>query len=95
VPALLAVLTLLVYPIVLPVLQPETLTDVALQEINYDLGEQIGWPTFAEQVERAWESIPADERGTAIVLTGNYGEAGAIERFAPTLPTPYSGHNTW
>jgi hypothetical protein len=95
VPALLAVLTLLVYAIVLPVLQPETLADVALQEINYDLGEQIGWPTFAEQVERAWESIPADERGTAIVLTGNYGEAGAIERFAPTLPTPYSGHNTW
>lgn len=95
VPVVLAVLTVITYPIVLPVLQPATLADVALQEINYDLGEQIGWPTFAAQVERAWGTIPAEERGTAIILTGNYGEAGAIERFAPALPTPYSGHNTW
>ena len=94
-PAVLGALTLLGYPIVLPILQPATLADIALQEINYDLGEQIGWPTFAAQIERAWEAMPAQERATAIVLTGNYGEAGAIERFAPTLPTPYSGHNNW
>lgn len=94
-PAILASLTVLSVPLVLPVLPAETLAQVPLQDINYDLGEQIGWPTFAAQIERAWGTIPAEERGNAIILTGNYGEAGAIERFAPDLPTPYSGHNTW
>jgi hypothetical protein len=27
------------------------------------------------------------------VLTGNYGEAGALERFAPDLALVFSGHN--
>lgn len=95
VPAILAVLTVAGYPIVLPILPPSTLADIALQEVNYDLGEQIGWPTFVAQVEAAWGAFPAAERGSAIVLTGNYGEAGAIERFGRAIPTPYSGHNTW
>ena len=95
VPAGLALLTVAGYPIVLPVLPASTLADVPLQEANYDLGEQIGWPTFVAQIEEAWAAIPPGERATAIVLTGNYGEAGAIERYGRSLPTPYSGHNTW
>jgi hypothetical protein len=95
VPALLVALTLAGYPIVLPILPAPRLADVGLQEINYDLGEQIGWPTFVEQIEDAWAAIPEDERSTAIVLTGNYGEAGAIERYGRSLPTPFSGHNSW
>jgi hypothetical protein len=37
--------------------------------------------------------LPAGE--TVAVLTANYGEAGAIERYGPArgLPPPYSGHN--
>jgi Dolichyl-phosphate-mannose-protein mannosyltransferase len=95
VPVVLALLTVIGYPIVLPILPASTLADVPLQEIDYDLGEQIGWPTFVSQIEQAWATIPADERSTAIVLTGNYGEAGAIERYGTSVPTPYSGHVTW
>ena len=95
VPIVLALLTVVGYPIVLPILPVSTLADVPLQDIDYDLGEQIGWPVFVSQIEEAWATIPVDERGTAIVLTGNYGEAGAIERFGTGLPTPYSGHVTW
>ncbi|HEY6679554.1 MAG TPA: glycosyltransferase family 39 protein [Actinomycetota bacterium] len=95
VPAVLALLTVAGYPIVLPILPASALADVPLQEVNYDLGEQIGWPTFVSQIEEAWAQIPPAERATAIVLTGNYGEAGAIERYGTSLPTPYSGHVTW
>jgi hypothetical protein len=32
-----------------------------------------------------------------VILTGNYGEAGAIDRFGPALglPSAYSGHNAF
>ena len=32
-----------------------------------------------------------------MILTSNYGEAGAIERYGPArgLPQPYSGHNAY
>lgn len=96
VPAVLAVLTLVSVPIVLPLMPAATLADVPLQELNYDLGEQIGWPTFVDQVGDSWEAIPADERDSAAVLTASYGEAAAIERFGvERLPEPFSGHNTY
>lgn len=41
-----------------------------------------------------WQQIPADQRGRAVVFTGNYGEAGAIDRYGSALglPPAYSGH---
>jgi hypothetical protein len=37
--------------------------------------------------------LPAGE--TVAVLTANYGEAGAVDRFAPVLGPAYSGHNAY
>jgi len=37
--------------------------------------------------------VPAQQRRRTIVLGGNYGEAGAMLRFRPDIPT-YSGHNS-
>jgi 4-amino-4-deoxy-L-arabinose transferase-like glycosyltransferase len=51
---------------------------------------QVGWPRYAQQVERVAVRQPSD----AIVLTADYGEAGAIDRYAPSLAARvYSGHN--
>jgi hypothetical protein len=51
---------------------------------------QVGWPRYAQQVERVAVKQPSD----AIVLTADYGEAGAIDRYAPSLAARvYSGHN--
>lgn len=51
---------------------------------------QVGWPRYAQQVERVALKQPSD----AIVLTADYGEAGAIYRYAPSLASRvYSGHN--
>ncbi|MGH2680206.1 MAG: hypothetical protein ACRDG8_06930 [Actinomycetota bacterium] len=95
IPAALVLLTIVSLPIVLPVLPARTLADLPLQEANYDLGEQIGWPSFSAQVAHAWRSLPDDDRSRAIILTGSYGEAAAIERYAEALPGPHSGHNTY
>lgn len=80
----------------LPVVPPSALNGVLLA-MNKEPGEQVGWPDFADTVASAWERIPATERDTAVILAGNYGEAGAIERFGPErgLPQPYSPHMSY
>jgi hypothetical protein len=74
----LSVLTLVGMPIVLPILPASTLADIPLQDINYDLGEQIGWPALAREIGEAWRTLPETQRTHAMILTSNYGEAGAI-----------------
>jgi hypothetical protein len=55
------------------------------------VGETIGWPELVRGVQRAYGSVG----GRAVILTANYGEAGAIDRYGPALglPAAYSGHN--
>jgi hypothetical protein len=50
--------------------------------VNPDAGNTIGWPSFADQISR---------RASNIVITSNYGEAGALQRY--TALRVYSGHN--
>ena len=46
------------------------------------------------EVAEFYNSLPAEDRGQTAILTGNYGEAGAIDMFGPKygLPTALSGH---
>ncbi|TDO47777.1 4-amino-4-deoxy-L-arabinose transferase-like glycosyltransferase [Kribbella sp. VKM Ac-2527] len=76
----------------LPVLPTSAVN--AVLPINPEQGEQIGWPELAQTVATAWNQIPADQRATAVLFAGNYGQAGALARYGPQhgLPTPYSGH---
>jgi hypothetical protein len=39
--------------------------------------------------------LSSSEAGHTVIITSNYGEAGAIDRYGPPLglPKPYSGHN--
>jgi 4-amino-4-deoxy-L-arabinose transferase-like glycosyltransferase len=60
--------------------------------VNYDAGETVGWPRFAETIGEAYNALPAEDG--PIVLAQNYGEAGAIERYLPGVPV-YSGHNAY
>jgi 4-amino-4-deoxy-L-arabinose transferase-like glycosyltransferase len=80
----------------LPVV-PASALNGALLAVNKEPGEQVGWPGFAGTVAGAWARIPATERDTAVILAGNYGEAGAIERYGPErgLPQPYSPHMSY
>jgi len=90
-----AALSLLELPITLPVLPVSVLPDTPIVALNYDAGETIGWPAFVAEIATAYRTLPVAQRATSIVLTSNYGEAGAVDRFGPGdgLPAAYSGHN--
>jgi Dolichyl-phosphate-mannose-protein mannosyltransferase len=84
-------------PVALPLLPARTLHTTQLQKINYDLGEQIAWPRLVQLVSREYHALPAAQRARTAILTGNYGEAGAVDRYGPGLglPQAYSGHNNF
>jgi 4-amino-4-deoxy-L-arabinose transferase-like glycosyltransferase len=69
----------------------------AVVAVNADVGETIGWPDFARTVAGVARRLPREGRGRAVILTRNYGEAGAIDRFGPALGLgrAYSGHNAY
>ena len=83
--------------IALPLLPAAALARFPVQKVNYDLGEEIGWPSQVALVARAYDALPAAERSAAAVVAGNYGEAGAVDRYGPGLglPQAYSGQNNY
>jgi len=80
VPAVLLVLSAPVLVGALPLLPVSGVGPVIA--LNPDAGNTIGWPSFAEQVS---------QHASDVVITSNYGEAGALERY--TSLRVYSGHN--
>ena len=77
----------------LPVL-PASSADPVIA-VNGDVGETIGWPDFSRTVARVYQRLP--DTSHAVILAGNYGEAGAVDRYGPALGLPhaYSGHNAY
>jgi 4-amino-4-deoxy-L-arabinose transferase-like glycosyltransferase len=80
-------------PLALPLL-PLSSTKVSAK-VNEAVAETVGWPELVQQVADVVEALPAEERERVVLLTGSYGEAGAIDRFGPALglPPAHSGHN--
>ncbi len=85
----------LTVPAALPVLSPTALAASPWNGLGETLRESVGWPQLVDQVAAAYRSIPADQRSHAGIYATNYGEAGAIDRFGPSLglPPAWSGHN--
>ncbi len=81
----------------LPLVPVEQLADTPILAVNYDAGETVGWPRFAQTVAGVYDGLPAEDRAGAVVLTRNYGQAGAIDRYRADLDLPpvYSGHNSY
>ncbi|WP_239162567.1 ArnT family glycosyltransferase [Paractinoplanes rishiriensis] len=90
-----AVLTLMGVVSGLPLLPRDQLAGNIVTELNPTVAEQIGWPEYVEQVAAVHAALPAEERAGAVLIAGNYGEAGMLDRFGPRhgLPPVYSGHN--
>jgi 4-amino-4-deoxy-L-arabinose transferase-like glycosyltransferase len=88
---------LVLLPVALPVLPPSALATVPLQKASYNLGEEIGWQDLTQQVATVWRSLTPAQQRSAVILTENYGEAGAIDRYGTPshLPRAYSGHNSF
>lgn len=82
-------------PIAVPLLPLSTVPVTALA--NEAVAETTGWPQLVDQVARVVETLPPAERDRVIVLTGSYGEAGAVDLLGPPLglPPAYSPHNAY
>ncbi len=86
--ALIALLTL-------PVLPLATYAETSLPATVPDTANQVGWPRFVATVEQAVASLPADERGRAVILANDYSEASPLVLLGTGLPPVYSGHNAY
>jgi hypothetical protein len=88
----LVVLAVLPIPAMLPVLSANGYNDSVYSGINDTNLDTIGWPAVVSQVRAVVAELPAEQRRTAVVLTANYGEAGALEWYGG-VPPVFSGHN--
>ena len=79
--------------VVLPVVPVGKLARTPVPAVYYDAGETVGWPELATAVAAARDRIPAEQ--PVAVVTANYGEAGAVDRFLPRLGPAHSGHNAY
>ena len=86
----LALSALVAWPALVPVLPTRTYATSFYTAIDDTQLETIGWPEFVDTVREALEPLPDG----AVVFTGNYGEAGALEWYGVSAPI-YSGHNGW
>jgi hypothetical protein len=52
--------------------------------------EEIGWQDLGRAVARVYRSLSPQEREHTGILTGNYGEAGALNLYGPSLGIPHA-----
>ncbi len=90
-----ATATVITVFLALPVLPVQTFGQTVIPEINQAARDQVGWPEYVRTLADVYGSLSPGEQSRTILLTGNYGEAGAITRYGPEvgLPAVYSGHN--
>jgi hypothetical protein len=81
------VTTLVLTPILLPVLPADVMARSGLLKVP-TLAEMYGWPDLAHEVAAAHASLHPSERRGAMVLASNYGEAGALDLYGPGLGLP-------
>lgn len=78
-------LTLPAILIALPLLPQRALASSGVVGVNYDLGEQVAWPSYVDEIAAAYRGNHADA-----ILTSNYGEAGAVDHYGPQRGLPHA-----
>lgn len=99
--ALLGAYGLLTLPLGVPLLAPPamahygaalgvgTTTNTGMRlALPQDFADMLGWPAQAAAVAQEYARLTPDERGTAVVAAANYGEAGALDFYGPSLGLP-------
>ncbi len=94
---LVAVTSAVTLPAALPILSPRGLAASGWAGGGEQQLEMVGWPREVGLVAAVYRRLPAARRSHAVLLTGNYGEAGAIDRYRARfgLPAAYSGLNAY
>jgi hypothetical protein len=78
--------------IALPVIPVESLGATPVTAMSPVVGDTVGWEAYVTQVAAVHRAAGGAE---VPVLTTNYGEAGALDRFGPAhgITSVHSGHN--
>ncbi len=86
----------LLAPVVAPVLPARTLAAIMPSPIQ-PVADHFGWPQFVSTVATVYRNLPPSQQARTTILTGNYGEAGALDLLDPPyhLPKAISPHNTY
>ena len=108
---LLLVGIILAAPISTPLLPPPALESyIVTLGVSFDLesgkmhealpqwiADRLGWIELAAQVARVYHAMPPEERRNAVIVSNNYGEAGALELYGPAfgLPPVFCTHNSF
>jgi len=88
---------LVLLPLALPLLPEPVMARSPLAGIRKDFADTVGWHDLVGQVSAVYNGLPVAERTDTVILTDNYGEAGAINTYGPPLglPTAVSGELTY
>jgi Dolichyl-phosphate-mannose-protein mannosyltransferase len=80
---------------ILPINPTISPSNIALEN-NGDLREEIGWTDLVAAVAKVRDSLTPAERQHFAIITGNYGETGAIDFYGSAygLPQAISGTNS-
>ena len=70
--------------------------------VNPDSAETVGWSGYVHTIAGVAERMPDQDQDRTVIITSNYGEAGALSRArrmhtpdGRNLPPVYSGHNAF
>jgi hypothetical protein len=101
--AVILVTGIVIAPILLPILPPETTiayskaTGLAQPRVENRrtmsplpqlFADRCGWKEMAEAVAKVYSSVPPDQRAKAAIFGNDYGQAGAIDMYGPALGLP-------
>jgi hypothetical protein len=99
---------ILLTPLSLPVLQPETyvkytqalhlappdLETAVTGKLPQFFADRFGWPEMVQKAAEVYHSLTPEEQKVAAIFAENYGQAGAIDLYGPALglPKAIGGH---
>jgi hypothetical protein len=80
-----------------PILPASATVSVGLTKANPDLGGMMGWHEVVDQLAGVYRRLPPAQQASAVFLTGDYSEAGAISYWQNSgrIPPAISGHNSY
>lgn len=90
-----AVSTAMSCVLALPLIPLSSLGSTAVPATSSVVGDQVGWPVYVQEIADVVHALPAADQAYAVLLTSNYGEAGALDKYGAQyhLPAAYSGQN--
>jgi 4-amino-4-deoxy-L-arabinose transferase-like glycosyltransferase len=99
----LLVFGLIILPLGVPFLPPYAMAEYArslgvtaavrtntgeLGTLPQDFADMLGWPEQVSAVAKVYRGLPEDQQARAVLVAGNYGEAGALDFYGPRHRLP-------